>query len=63
MDFTLLLTVPRWAGGNTELLSNSNVAKTVRVNIVSIEYFKEYKLSNGIQVDRLCIGGSEVIDF
>ena len=40
----------RWAGDNTEL--------TVRVNINKL--FD--KLSNGMQVDRLCACGSQVID-
>ena len=48
----------RWAGDNTELPSNSNIFKTVRVNINKL--FD--KLSNGMQVDRLCACGSQVID-
>ena len=45
--------------------SNSNVAKTVKVNVVFMRtYFKFSfdKLSNGMQVDRLCTFGSQVID-
>ena len=43
---TLLLFVPRWAGDNTDLPSNSNISKTVRVNIVfTTKFSKEYSTS------------------
>ena len=41
---TLLLPVPRWAVDNTDLLSNSNISKTVRANIAfASTLFKEYR--------------------
>ena len=33
MILNLSLPVPRWAGDNTDLPSNSNISKTVTVNI------------------------------
>ena len=60
----LPLPVTHLAGNNTELPSNSNILKTVRVNIVftKIFFLKIDKLSNDIQVDRICTCGSSVID-
>ena len=61
---TLSLPVPCWAGHNTDLHSASNISKRIRVNIVfSTAIFKGIfnKLSNGMQVDRLCTCGSQVI--
>ena len=48
--------MPRSVGDNTDLPTNSNISKTVNVNIVFKRTFLEIfnKLSNGIQVDRLC---------
>ena len=63
--------MPRWAGDNADPLSESNILKTVRVNIAfAATFFKEYstsflmvcRLSNGMQVDRLCTCGSQVVD-
>ena len=60
----LSLPVPHRAGDNTDLPSNSNISKTVRVNIA----FKDFhlrlfdKLSNNIQIDRLCTCASLFID-
>ena len=43
---TLLLFVPRWEGDNTNLPSDSNISKTVRVNIVfTTKFSKEYSTS------------------
>ena len=43
---TLSLPVPRWAGHNTDLPSDSNISKTVRVNIAfAATFFKEYSTS------------------
>ena len=60
---TLSLPVTRCAGHSTDLHSNSNISKTVRVNN-AFNLFKRVfdKLSNGIQIDRLCTCGSLVID-
>ena len=58
---TLLLSVPRWPGANTNLLSNSNILKTVIVNIAFTLRVLD-KLSNDMQVDRLCSCSSIVID-
>ena len=50
---TLSLPVPRWTGGNSDLPSDSNISKTVRVNIAfSTTYFKEY-LIRFVMVCRL----------
>ena len=56
--------MPRSVGDNTDLPTNSNISKTVNVNIVFKRTFLEIfnKLSNGIQVDRLCNYDSQVID-
>ena len=71
VTLTLSLPVPRWADDNIDLPSDSNILKTVRVNIAfAATFFKEYstsflmvcRLSNGMQVDRLCTCGSQVID-
>ena len=38
--------MPRWAGDNTDLPSDSNISKTVRVNIAfAATFFKEYSTS------------------
>ena len=43
---TLSLPVPHLVGDNTNLLSNSNISKTVRVNIAFTRTFlKEYSIS------------------
>ena len=43
---TLSLPVPHWVGDNTDLLSNSSISKTVRVNIAFTRTFlKEYSIS------------------
>ena len=49
---------------NTDLPSNSNISKTVRVNTALTRWFLRVfdKLSNDIQVDRLFSCGSVVID-
>ena len=39
------LPVPCWAGDNTDLASNSNISKMVRVN-VAFTFFKESFLKN-----------------
>ena len=39
IPFTLSLTVPRWAGGNTDLPLESNSSKWVRVNIAFTKTF------------------------
>ena len=46
-DFlTLLLPVTRCAGYNTDLASNSNISKTVKMNIAFKKvFFKEYSIS------------------
>ena len=71
VTLTLSLPVPRWADDNIDLPSDSNILKTVRVNIAfAATFFKEYstsflmvcRLSNGKQVDRLCTCGSQVVD-
>ena len=36
---TISLPVPRWAGDNTVLLTNSNISKAVRINIAFTECF------------------------
>ena len=62
---TLSLPVPRWAGANTDLPSNSNIWKMVRLNTAFTRTcLKEifYKLSKDVQVDRLCTCGSLFID-
>ena len=61
---TLSLPKPHWAGDNTDLSSDSNISKTVRVNIPFANIFKRIfnKLSNGMQADRLCTCGFQVID-
>ena len=51
-----MLPVPRRAGDNTDLPSDSNVSKMVRANIAFTKHiFKRMfnELSNGMQVDRL----------
>ena len=46
ITLTLSLPVPRWAGDNTGLPSDSNISKTVRVNIAfAATIFKEYSTS------------------
>ena len=43
---TLSLPAPRWTGGNTDLRSESNISKTVRVNIAfDATFLKEYLTS------------------
>ena len=43
---TLLFPVPRCAGDNTDLHSNSNISKTIRVNIAfTTTFFKEYSIN------------------
>ena len=43
---TLAVPVPRYAGGNTNLPSNRNISKRVRVNMTfTTTYFKEYLMS------------------
>ena len=61
---TLLLPVQRWVCDNTNLLSDGNFSKTIRVNITCTEIFLRMfnKLSNGMQGDRLPTCGSQVID-
>ena len=62
---TLSFLVPRWAGGNTDLTSDINISKTVGVNIAfnRIYFHRTFnKLSNVMQVDRLCSCDSRVID-
>ena len=62
---TLLRPVPSLAGHNTDLPLHSNISKKVRVNIAfarNIFYKIFNKLSNGMQVNRLCTCGSKVID-
>ena len=55
-------------GHNTNLASNSNILQTVRVNIAFKTFKKELfsrvfdRLSNDIQVDKLCTCGSVLID-
>ena len=63
-NLTLSLLVLCWAGHNTNLTSDSNISKTVRVNIAFDKTFfkKIFKLSNGIQVNRIYTCGSQVID-
>ena len=63
-NLTLSLLVLRWAGHNTDLPSDSNISKTVRVNIAFDRTFfkKIFKLSYGIQVNRIYTCGSQVID-
>ena len=57
---TLSLPVPRCAGDNTDLPSDSNISKMVRVNIAFTEaFFKEYSISF---LMVLCTCGSQVID-
>ena len=42
---TLSLPVPRWVGDNTDLNSNRNISKTIRINIVfKMAVFKEYSI-------------------
>ena len=51
-----MLPVPRRAGDNADLPSDSNVSKMVRANIAFTKHiFKRMfnELSNGMQVDRL----------
>ena len=62
-DILLILSLPlsRWAGANTDLPLSSNISKTVKVGILFIRRIFN-KLSNDIQVDRLCTCGSLVID-
>ena len=46
VSLTLSLPVPRWAGANTDIPSNSNISKAVRVNIAfTATFFKEYSIS------------------
>ena len=46
LSLTLLLPVPRWADDNTDLPSDNNISKTVRVNIaLTKDVFKEYSTS------------------
>ena len=61
---TLLLPVTCCADRNTNLPSNSNISKRVRVNIAFTRTFQRVfeKLFNDIQVDRLCTCGTLVID-
>ena len=64
-SITLSLPVPRWTGHNTDLPLDSNISKTVRVNIAfALNILKRIfnKLSNGIQVDTICTCVSQVID-
>ena len=63
-NLMLSLLVLCWAGHNTDLPSDSNISKTVRVNIAFDRTFfkKIFKLSNGIPVDRIYTCGSQVID-
>ena len=49
-NLTLSLPVSRWAGANTNLPSNSNIWKTVRVNITLTE--PEYLISS-VKITRL----------
>ena len=43
---TLSLPVPRWAGDNTVLHTNSNISKTISVNIAfTRRFYKEYSIS------------------
>ena len=62
----LILSLPGISsvGPNTDLPSTNNTSKTVRVNI-AFNLFKRVfdKLSNDIQVDRLCTCGSLAIDL
>ena len=59
---TLSLPISRWAGDNIDLPSNRNILKTARVNIDFTERcLILHKLSNGMQVGRLCTCGSQVI--
>ena len=62
----LILSLPetRFASHNTDLHSSSNIPKTVGVNVVFKETFFRVieNLSNAIQVDRLCVCDSLVID-
>ena len=45
--------MPRWTGGNTDLPSDSNISKAVRVNITfAVTFFKEY-LTSFLMVCRL----------
>ena len=45
-NLTLLLPVPRCAGDNTDLHSNSNISKTIRVNIAfTTTFFKVYSIN------------------
>ena len=46
VTLTLSLPVPRWADDNIDLPSDSNILKTVRVNIAfAATFFKEYSTS------------------
>ena len=46
VSLTLSLLVPRWAGANTDIPSNSNISKAVRVNIAfTATFLKEYSIS------------------
>ena len=41
-----LLVVRCWAGGNTDLYSNSNISKSLRVNVTPMpKFLKEYSIS------------------
>ena len=66
--FTILLPVTRCSGHNTDLPSNNNILKIVRVNIAFTKAFFlkkiiRYKLSNHVQVDRLCTCGSWFVEL
>ena len=63
-SLVLLLPVPRWACLPTDLPSDRNISKTVRVNIAfSVTFLNNIQQAlNGLQVDKFCTCGSQVID-
>ena len=58
-----LFTVPRWAGESTDVYSNNNISKSVKVNDTLKKWNKRVfnKFSNDVQIDRLCTCRSLVI--
>ena len=61
---TLSLPATHRAGHNADLPLNRNISKTVLVDIALPKFFERVfdKLSNDMQVVRLCTGDSLVID-